>query len=35
MSVPLPRSAAVPDVGASVSVSWPAEQCILLPYEEA
>ncbi|MEO8559150.1 MAG: ABC transporter ATP-binding protein [Rhodospirillales bacterium] len=34
ISVTLPRSAAVPDVGASVLVNWPAEQCILLPYEE-
>lgn len=35
LSITLPRSAAIPEIGATVQVSWLPEQCILLPHEDA
>ncbi len=35
ISISLPRSAVIPDIGANVDVSWAPDQCILLPHEDA
>ena len=35
LSITLPRSATIPESGATVALSWLPEQCILLPHEDA
>ncbi|MGE0154947.1 MAG: ABC transporter ATP-binding protein [Reyranellaceae bacterium] len=35
LSITLPRSAAIPDAGSDVAISWSPEQAILLPHEDA